>query len=150
MVDAEAQTVATEGGETLDYDFLVVAPGLILDHDAIEGFSLDMVGENGIGALYAGPELRRAHVAGGQPLHRGGRARHLHPTRDRDEMRRRAAQAHLPDRRPAAPGRATAGMPRIDYAAPQGPRSSACPSWPRRCACCSASAGSNYALMGAR
>ncbi|TNF21307.1 MAG: NAD(P)/FAD-dependent oxidoreductase [Rhodobacteraceae bacterium] len=55
-VDAEAKTVATESGETLSYDYLVVAPGLVLDHDAIEGFSLDMVGENGIGALYAGPE----------------------------------------------------------------------------------------------
>lgn len=55
-VDPVLKTVATEGGETLPYDFLVVAPGLTLDHDAIEGFSLDMVGENGIGALYAGPE----------------------------------------------------------------------------------------------
>lgn len=36
--------------------FLVLAPGLVQDHAAIEGFSLDMVGENGIGALYAGPE----------------------------------------------------------------------------------------------
>jgi sulfide:quinone oxidoreductase len=55
-VDAEAKTVATSGGGTLDYDWLVVAPGLVLDHDAIDGFSLDMVGENGIGALYAGPD----------------------------------------------------------------------------------------------
>ena len=36
---------------------MVVASGLVLDHDAIDGFSLDMVGENGIGALYAGPEF---------------------------------------------------------------------------------------------
>ncbi|MFC3119585.1 FAD-dependent oxidoreductase [Jhaorihella thermophila] len=55
-VDAISKTVSTEGGQTLDYDWLVVAPGLVLDHDAIDGFSLDMVGENGIGALYAGPE----------------------------------------------------------------------------------------------
>ena len=55
-VNAEAKTVSTESGETLGYDWLVLAPGLVLDHDAIEGFSLDMVGENGIGALYAGPE----------------------------------------------------------------------------------------------
>ncbi len=55
-VDGEAKTVSTESGETLGYDWLVVAPGLVLDHDAIDGFSLDMVGENGIGALYAGPE----------------------------------------------------------------------------------------------
>jgi len=55
-VDAISKTVSTEDGQTLDYDWLVVAPGLVLDHDAIDGFSLDMVGENGIGALYAGPE----------------------------------------------------------------------------------------------
>ena len=55
-IDPEAKTVATDSGQVLAYDFLVVAPGLILDHDAIEGFSLDMVGQNGIGALYAGPE----------------------------------------------------------------------------------------------
>lgn len=55
-IDPEAKTVATDNGKVLVYDFLVVAPGLTLDHDAIEGFSLDMVGQNGIGALYAGPE----------------------------------------------------------------------------------------------
>jgi sulfide:quinone oxidoreductase len=55
-IDPEAKTVATENGQSLAYDFLVVAPGLVLDHDAIEGFSLDMVGQNGIGALYAGPD----------------------------------------------------------------------------------------------
>ncbi len=55
-VDPVARNVSTRGGTRLDYDYLVVAPGLILDHDAIDGFSLDMVGENGIGALYAGPD----------------------------------------------------------------------------------------------
>lgn len=55
-IDPVAKTVATEGGHTLAYDFLILAPGLVLDHDAIPGFSLDMVGTNGIGALYAGPE----------------------------------------------------------------------------------------------
>jgi sulfide:quinone oxidoreductase len=55
-IDPVAKTVSTSGGQTIPYDFLVVAPGLVLDHDAIEGFSLDLVGTNGIGALYAGPE----------------------------------------------------------------------------------------------
>jgi sulfide:quinone oxidoreductase len=59
-IDPEAKTVSTSGGKTVAYDFLVVAPGLVLDHDAIEGFSLDMVGENGIGALYAGPKYAAA------------------------------------------------------------------------------------------
>ena len=55
-IDPIAKTVATSGGQSVAYDFLIVAPGLVLDHDAIEGFSLDMVGSNGIGALYAGPQ----------------------------------------------------------------------------------------------
>ncbi|KHQ52199.1 NAD(P)/FAD-dependent oxidoreductase [Mameliella alba] len=59
-IDPETRTVTTTGGTSLSYDYLVVAPGLVLDHDAIEGFSLDMVGENGIGALYAGPQYAAA------------------------------------------------------------------------------------------
>ena len=54
-IDPEARRVTTVGGTALDYDYLIVANGLTLDWDAIEGFSLDMVGENGIGAHYAGP-----------------------------------------------------------------------------------------------
>jgi sulfide:quinone oxidoreductase len=55
-IDPAAKTVTTAGGQTVSYDYLIVAPGLVLDHGAIEGFSLDMVGQNGIGALYAGPD----------------------------------------------------------------------------------------------
>ncbi|PWK60663.1 NAD(P)/FAD-dependent oxidoreductase [Roseicyclus mahoneyensis] len=73
-VDPEVQTVSTEGGQTLEYDYLIVAPGLILDHDAIEGFSLDMVGQNGIGALYAGPEYAaRTWTAAARFAEEGGR-----------------------------------------------------------------------------
>lgn len=59
-IDPEAKIVNTASGQSIAYDFLVVAPGLTLDHDAIEGFSLDMVGQNGIGALYAGPQYAAA------------------------------------------------------------------------------------------
>jgi sulfide:quinone oxidoreductase len=55
-IDPEAKTVGLAGGERLSYDYLIVAPGITMDWDAIEGFSLDMVGENGIGAVYAGPD----------------------------------------------------------------------------------------------
>jgi sulfide:quinone oxidoreductase len=55
-IDPEAKSVTTAGGTRLDYDFLIVATGLKLDWDAIEGFSLDLVGQNGLGAVYAGPE----------------------------------------------------------------------------------------------
>ena len=55
-IDPEAKRVTTSGGTAVDYDFLVVATGLKLDWDAIEGFSLDLVGQNGLGAVYAGPD----------------------------------------------------------------------------------------------
>lgn len=72
-IDPQARTVATAGGQVLDYDFLVVAPGLVLDHDAIEGFSLDLVGQHGIGALYAGPEhAERTWRAASQFTETGG------------------------------------------------------------------------------
>jgi len=55
-IDPETRRVALAGGEVLDYDYLVGATGLVLDHGAIEGFDLDLVGTNGLGALYAGPD----------------------------------------------------------------------------------------------
>ncbi len=55
-IDPESKTLRIAGQEDVAYDYLIVAPGLTLDWGKIEGFSLDMVGENGIGAVYAGPE----------------------------------------------------------------------------------------------
>ncbi|MCC5990924.1 MAG: NAD(P)/FAD-dependent oxidoreductase [Rhodobacteraceae bacterium] len=56
-LDPEANRVITTGGQRLEYDYLIVSTGLVLDWDAIEGFDLGMVGpENGISAHYAGPE----------------------------------------------------------------------------------------------
>jgi sulfide:quinone oxidoreductase len=117
-VDPEAQTVSTEGGETLDYDFLVVAPGLILDHAAIEGFSLDMVGENGIGALYAGPDYAaRTWQAASRFIEDGGRGVFTRPA---TEMKCAGAPLKhtflIDDRLTRAEAR---GAARIDYIAPQ-------------------------------
>lgn len=55
-IDPVGKKVMTSGGTTVEYDYLVVALGIKLDWGAIEGFSLDMVGKDGIGAVYAGPE----------------------------------------------------------------------------------------------
>ncbi|QCO57498.1 NAD(P)/FAD-dependent oxidoreductase (plasmid) [Pseudorhodobacter turbinis] len=72
-VDPIAKTVSTASGQTLPYDFLILAPGLVLDHDAIEGFSLDLVGTGGIGALYAGPdEAARTWTAAQKFTEEGG------------------------------------------------------------------------------
>lgn len=55
-LDPETRRVTTTSGQVVEYDYLIVATGLSLDWDAIEGFDLDMVGANGITAHYASPE----------------------------------------------------------------------------------------------
>lgn len=55
-IDPEAKRVVTAGGKTIAYDYLILASGLKLDWDAVEGFDMSLVGTNGIGAVYAGPE----------------------------------------------------------------------------------------------
>ena len=55
-IDPDARRVTTDTGTRVDYDFLVVATGLKLDWAAVEGFDFDRIGENGLGAVYAGPE----------------------------------------------------------------------------------------------
>ncbi|HMO07858.1 MAG TPA: FAD/NAD(P)-binding oxidoreductase [Paracoccaceae bacterium] len=55
-IDPVAQRVTTAGGQAVDYDFLILATGLSLDWGGIEGFSPDLIGRDGIGAHYAGPE----------------------------------------------------------------------------------------------
>jgi sulfide:quinone oxidoreductase len=75
-IDPEANRIVTASGTVVPYDYLIVATGLTLDWGAIDGFSLDMVGQNGIGAVYAGPdyaaktwaEMDRFTSTGGQAL----------------------------------------------------------------------------------
>lgn len=124
-VDAEAKTVSTDGGESLEYDWLVVAPGLVLDHDAIEGFSLDMVGENGIGALYAGPEYAaRTWAAASRFTEEGGTGLFTRPATEMkcagaplkhtfliDDIGRRAGNAGRMNMVYAAPQSSLFGVP---------------------------------------
>ena len=55
-IDPESRRVTTAGGRAVDYDYLIVATGLTLDYGAIEGMSVDLIGTNGIGSVYAGPD----------------------------------------------------------------------------------------------
>ena len=124
-VDAEARTVSTESGQRLDYDWLVVAPGLVLDHDAIEGFNLDMVGEKGIGALYAGPEhAARTWAAASRFAEEGGTGLFTRPATEMkcagaplkhtfliDDIGRRAGNAGRMNMIYAAPQSALFGVP---------------------------------------
>lgn len=49
--EPDSQTVTLEDGSAIDYDFLVVAAGLKLDWDAVEGLN-EALGENGVTSNY--------------------------------------------------------------------------------------------------
>lgn len=48
--------VVTDQGTRVPYDYLVIATGLHVDFDAIEGMSTDLIGQQGIGCVYDSPE----------------------------------------------------------------------------------------------
>ncbi|MEZ5752615.1 MAG: FAD/NAD(P)-binding oxidoreductase [Paracoccaceae bacterium] len=117
-VDPEVQSVTTDGGQTLNYDFLIVAPGLVLDHDAIEGFSLDIVGQGGIGALYAGPEYAaRTWEAASRFIEEGGRGIFTRPATEMKCAGAPLKHTFLIDDRLRRAG--NRGAAEIVYAAPQ-------------------------------
>ncbi|MCV6548245.1 MAG: NAD(P)/FAD-dependent oxidoreductase [Cohaesibacter sp.] len=58
--DPDANKVITTSGKNVSYDYLLVTAGLKLDFDAIEGFERSLIGKNGIGAVYAGPQEAEA------------------------------------------------------------------------------------------
>jgi len=59
-IDPVSKVVTTEGGQRLPYDWLIVATGLHLDYDAIEGMDVSRIGQDGLGSIYAGPQQAAA------------------------------------------------------------------------------------------
>ncbi|MCA0256044.1 MAG: NAD(P)/FAD-dependent oxidoreductase [Proteobacteria bacterium] len=55
-IDPEGKSVTTTSGKKVAYDYLLVATGLRLNYEGIEGMSLDLIGKDGIGSVYAGPD----------------------------------------------------------------------------------------------
>lgn len=54
--DPDSNTVATSTGETIKYDFLVVATGVHLDFGLIEGMDVSAIGQNGLMSVYPSPQ----------------------------------------------------------------------------------------------
>lgn len=52
----DSRRVSLTNGETLEYDLLVIATGCQLNYGDIEGMSADLIGQQGIGSIYAGPD----------------------------------------------------------------------------------------------
>lgn len=51
--EPEANRLKTTGGQTVEYDYLIVCPGLQLNWSAIKGLSKDIVGKHGICCNYS-------------------------------------------------------------------------------------------------
>lgn len=56
VIDADLQTLELVDGSSLKYDVLVVATGCQLNFNLIEGMDESLIGQQGIGSVYAGPE----------------------------------------------------------------------------------------------
>lgn len=54
--DPESNTITTEDGTAIEYDYLILATGLNLDYNAIEGMDTDRIGTKGLGSIYHSPE----------------------------------------------------------------------------------------------
>lgn len=73
--DPVAQTVSTDSGRKLRYDFLVVATGVHLDFAQIEGMDVSAIGRNGLASVYPSPQAAQATWAAMQTfVERGGEA----------------------------------------------------------------------------
>ncbi len=53
----DSNQVVTDGGNKISYDYLVIATGLRLGFDAIEGLEMADLGTDGIGSVYPSPEI---------------------------------------------------------------------------------------------
>lgn len=58
--DPDRRQVTLANGEVHSYDLLVVATGCQLNYSDIEGMSAELIGQKGIGSVYAGPEAADA------------------------------------------------------------------------------------------
>ncbi len=55
-IDPDGNKVVTSSGKNIKYDYLIVATGLKLDYNAIEGMEESLIGREGIGSIYHSPE----------------------------------------------------------------------------------------------
>lgn len=55
--EPESNRVRTEAGDVLQYDFLIVATGLRLGYEKIEGLDVAAFGQKGLGSVYASPDI---------------------------------------------------------------------------------------------
>lgn len=73
--EPQSNTVVTQSGKKIRYDYLIVATGLHLDYGQIKGMDVSAIGKNGLGSVYASPEAAQATWSAMDAMRqRGGRA----------------------------------------------------------------------------
>ncbi|OOV86211.1 NAD(P)/FAD-dependent oxidoreductase [Oceanospirillum linum] len=73
----DKRAVSLKDGQTLEYDLLVVATGCQLNYSEIEGMSPELIGQKGIGSVYASAEGATATNRQIESLIRAGEGRAL-------------------------------------------------------------------------
>lgn len=58
--DPAAHALTTRGGQRIDYDYLVVATGVQMNFNQIEGMDVAAIGQNGLACVYPSPEAAAA------------------------------------------------------------------------------------------
>lgn len=66
--DPDHNTLTTQSGQEVAYDFLIVATGIQTHYEQIEGLTLDMIGKNGISSVYLN-DLSLGTASGGEITH---------------------------------------------------------------------------------
>ncbi len=79
QIDPDAQKVSLENGQVLDYDYLVVCPGLQFDWGKVEGLDGSMIGNNGINSIYTLEGAQKTWQALQEFSKTGGEALFTHP-----------------------------------------------------------------------
>lgn len=59
-IDPDGNRVVTADGKSHPYDFLIVATGLSLEYDEIQGMDAKLIGQHGIGSIYHSPSAAAA------------------------------------------------------------------------------------------
>ena len=59
-IDPEGNKIVTDRGKAISYDYLIVATGLSLHYEEIEGMEAGLIGKEGIASIYNGPDAAYA------------------------------------------------------------------------------------------
>ncbi|SDH56747.1 NAD(P)/FAD-dependent oxidoreductase [Roseospirillum parvum] len=117
--DPEGNRVVTASGRSVPYDYLVLATGMRLDYDAIEGMDTGRIGQNGLGSHYAGPEAAAATWgAMARFVEEGGRGVFLRPATEMKCAGAPLKYTFITDDRLRQAG--NRGKAELVYACPQG------------------------------